>query len=484
MEEKLTSLMQEADQLNSTKIKQSTKQYSWDDTGNRDRFIDQYGDKFLYDAEKKRVYFYDGKVWKLDKAMNLSRYFDYIIEDICKTPIVIPQDASVQEEKSIKKAFDKFLKRCRNHAGKVAGMEEIKSKVATDIDSFDSNMDLLNTPGGVIDLKDFNTSPHKSTNLLSKISNGSLDPHATAPLWENSLGQTFLGDTEMISFVQRAVGYSILGKNNNRSFFVLHGTGDGDGNGSNGKSVFVQTIANVLGDYGTKMSPDSFTARKYDKDGGAPSPDMMRLDKARFIFTSELKQEAKLNESLIKDITGGEDIVARPLYGDEKQFKPTGVVWLTTNYKPVIEGTDGAIWERLKFIPFEAYIPVEQQDHNLVEKLTQEADGIMSWIIEGAKNYISDGLNIPDSINQNNDSYRKELDVVHMFIDDNIVEVDSSLNKKTFIADIKYRYVSWKDKAGVTMNVRDFSKKFKERYKDKNYIYNGKTAYHDMKLIE
>jgi Predicted ATPase len=99
MEEKLTSLMQEADQLQSTEIKQPTKQYSWDDTGNRDRFIDKYGDKFLYDAKKKRVYFYDGKVWKLDKAMSLSRYFDYIIEDISKTPIVIPQDASAQGRK-------------------------------------------------------------------------------------------------------------------------------------------------------------------------------------------------------------------------------------------------------------------------------------------------------------------------------------------------------------------------------------------------
>lgn len=459
--------------------KTKAKFYSYDDTGNRDRFMDMYGDLFLYDSEGKKVYFYDGISWKPDVSMQLANHFEDVINNLKNEPVFIPEDG---DDKEVKKARGKFVKRTRNHAGKVAAMEEIKAKVATDANKFDSKANLLNVKNGTVDLKDFKILPHKATDLLSKVTNASVDVSTDTPMWDKFLNQTFLGDVDMIKFVQRAVGYSILGKNNNRSMFILHGTGEGDGNGSNGKSVFVQTLANVLGDYGTKMSPDSFTAKKFDKSGADASPDMMRLDKARFVYTSELKQESKLNEALIKDITGGEDIVARALYGDIKQFKPTGVVWLTTNYKPVIEGTDGAIWERLKFIPFEAYIPVEEQDHDLVDKLSsQECDGIMNWIIEGAKEYMKQGLNIPDNITNNNEAYRKELDVVQMFIDDNI---EDAPGRHTFISDIKYRYVEWKEKANVTMSVRDFSKKFKEHYKDKNYTYNGKTAYHDLQLME
>jgi len=459
--------------------KQPEKFYSYDDTGNRDRFMDMYGDLFLYDSEGKKVYFYDGISWKPDVSMQLANHFEDVINNLKNEPVFIPEDG---DDKEVKKARGKFVKRTRNHAGKVAAMEEIKAKVATDANKFDSKANLLNVKNGTVDLKDFKMLPHKATDLLSKVTNASVDVSTDTPMWDKFLNQTFCGDIDMIKFVQRAVGYSILGKNNNRSMFILHGTGEGDGNGSNGKSVFVQTLANVLGDYGTKMNPDSFTAKKFDKSGADASPDMMRLDKARFVYTSELKQESKLNEALIKDITGGEDIVARALYGDIKQFKPTGVVWLTTNYKPVIEGTDGAIWERLKFIPFEAYIPVEEQDHDLVDKLSsQECDGIMNWIIEGAKEYTKQGLNIPNNITNNNEAYRKELDVVQMFIDDNI---EDAPGRHTFISDIKYRYVEWKEKANVTMSVRDFSKKFKEHYKDKNYTYNGKTAYHDLKLME
>lgn len=458
---------------------QAPKIYSYDDTGNRDRFMDKYGKLFLYDTTgKTAVYFYNGKVWKPDVTMQLAKYFDDVVDGLKDEPIYFTDN---QEQKAVEKARDKFIKRTRNHAGKVAAMEEIKTKVATDANEFDKDMNLLNTPSGVIDLTKLTVSQHSPKEKLSKITTGSLDTNATAPMWNEFLNQTFLGDIEMIEFVQRAIGYTVLGKNNNRSMFILHGTGDGDGNGSNGKSVFVQTIANVLGDYGTKMSPDSFTARKYDKSGADASPDMLRLDKARFVYTSELKQKTELNESLIKDITGAESFVARPLYGDVKQFKPTGVIWLTTNYKPDIRGTDGAIWERLKFIPFEAYIPVEKQDHNLIEKLsTKERDGIMNWIIEGVHMYLNDGLKVPNTIVENKKAYRKELDVVQMFIDDNI---EDTQGRHVFLSDVRYRYVQWQKNAGIDMKVSDFAKRFSEYFKGKKYK-SGSIAFHDIKLID
>ena len=162
------------------------------------------------------------------------------------------------------------------------------------------------------------------------------------------------------------------------------------------------------------------------KKNSEQSIDLARLKGARLVTTSEIEQGKPLSESLIKQITGGDEITARFLYGEYFNFKPTSKIFLATNHKPKIRGADNGIWRRIKIIPFTVTITPEQRDRNLTEKLTAEKSGILSWFIQGYAIWRKEGLQEPDAIRDANEEYRMDMDSVGTFIND-CFDIDASM---------------------------------------------------------
>jgi len=230
-------------------------------------------------------------------------------------------------------------------------------------------------------------------------------------------------NNELIRYIQTAIGWAVTGDTSEQSMFILYGTG------ANGKSTFLNTVMNMLGDYAIATPTETFMKRNGDQIGN----DIARLRGTRFVTTTEAEQGRRLSEPLIKQITGNDRMTARFLYGEFFNFVPTFKIFMASNHKPVIKGTDYGIWRRIKLIPFTTRIPEEKQDKHLEKKLLQESPGILNWIIEGAVRWCNEGLNTPNIITDATDEYRGEMDVIGNFIKEQcILKPDGQIKAREF----------------------------------------------------
>jgi len=204
------------------------------------------------------------------------------------------------------------------------------------------------------------------------------------------------------------VGYSLTGDTGERALFFLHGAG------ANGKSTFLETIRAMAGDYGLRTPTETLMTKR----SGAIPNDVARLKGARLVTAAESDEGKRLAEALIKDLTGGDTIAARFMRAEWFDFRPQCKIWLATNHKPTVRGTDKAIWDRIKLIPFGVIIPKEEQNRRLIETLKTELAGILAWAVRGCLEWNRDGLGIPDEVKTATGRYRDEMDVLGAFLND------------------------------------------------------------------
>ena len=245
---------------------------------------------------------------------------------------------------------------------------------------------------------------------MTKLVPGEYDPKAACPVWKNFLDTVFAGDADLIRYVQKAVGYSLTGDTSEQCVFFLYGTG------SNGKSTFLSTIRQVFGDYAANVQPETLMV-KPSSSGGANS-DIARLKSARFVTSTEPNEGMRLNEGLIKQLSGEDSVTARKLYSDEFEFLPEFKLWMGANHKPIIRGTDTGIWRRVHMIPFEVSISDEKKDKHLPGKLRGEIAGILNWAVEGYRLYASEGLKMPGAVAKAVAEYRHEMDSISQFLEE------------------------------------------------------------------
>jgi putative DNA primase/helicase len=273
-------------------------------------------------------------------------------------------------------------------------------------DDLDRDPWLFNVQNGTIDLRTGEIREQKQEDFITRIANVEHDQNAQCPVWKQFIMEIMDFNTDLIRFIQTAAGWAITGDTSEQSMFILFGTG------ANGKSTFLNTIMNLLGDYAIATPTETFMR----KTGEQISNDLARLRGTRFVTTTEAEHGRRLSEPLIKQITGNDRITARFLYGEFFNFMPTFKIFMATNHKPVIKGTDHGIWRRIKLIPFLTRIEAEKQDKHLDQKLMQEGPGILNWLIEGAKRWYAEGLNTPPIIIRATDEYRAEMDVIGNFL--------------------------------------------------------------------
>lgn len=249
--------------------------------------------------------------------------------------------------------------------------------------------------------------PHERGQYITKKVPVEWDPDAPAPLWEAFL-ERIQPDVEMRSFLQRWLGLSMTSlKTSHLAFFY--------GGGANGKSVLVDTIARVLSGYAAGLKIESITGS--NKRGGAEAtPDLVPLMGARFVRTSEPDHGVQLQEGLIKQMTGGEPIQVRPMYGAQIDLDPTWKITMSGNHRPEIKGGDDGIWRRILLVQFDVQIPKAERDERLPEKLWAERAGIFRWLVEGLRDYLEVGLMPPESVLNATDEYRQDSDPLAAFL--------------------------------------------------------------------
>lgn len=466
--------------------------FSYDDTGNADRFLAVYPQQFVYDDISKRFLFWNGVRWEYDTSRTTHKALNELVNKLNLEPLHYDESKDVkakqgqsQEEaneefkKTIEKIARSFVHKSRQHNGKVGALEEIKGQVGIDPQILDSDKNLINTPNGILQIKDTSLKviENKPNKYLTKITAGSItNEEVHGSRWERFLNEVFLGDIGTIEFMQRAIGYSLVGNGRERKLFILYGDDTDDTrNGSNGKSLFTQTIADVLGDYSWQSNPLMLIESPKDINSRNATTDISALENRRFVTTTELKAKANLDEAKVKMLTSGEKQNTRELYKEERNFKPSHAIFLTTNYKPRINGTDEAIWSRLVYIPFLAKFTetsTPKIDVSLGSKLQLEKDIIMSWIVAGARDYLENGLNIPNAILLNNENERSSQDVVQMFTDDCLV-ITGEYSDRVKPIEIKQMFIEWKKGTELSLKPDIFYSMFKQHNQSRWLITNG-----------
>lgn len=373
------------------------------DLGNSQRFLAAYSQDLRFVYKWKKWMVWDGKRWQVDTSGEVERRAK-------KTVRMIHEEAAGVSDHKRK---DELIKHARKSesAERLRAMVEIsKSDLAIDPEDLDRNPMLLNVINGTLDLETGELREHRREDYITKLAPVEYNPEAECPNWGEHLTRIFNGNQDLISFFRMAFGYSLTARTDADCLFISWGSG------ANGKTVTHEIFAKILGDYAMRIPSETFLVKPH---GGIPN-DIARLRGARFVFASEMEEGKKLAESLIKDFTGGDTVTARFLYGEFFEFKPTGKIWLATNHKPGIEGTDMGIWRRIRLIPFTVTIPEEERiPRSEFEALMMaEASGILAWAVKGCLKLIENGflLPIPEEVKKATENYRNEMDILGEFL--------------------------------------------------------------------
>lgn len=437
--------------------------YSFDDTGNAQRFVDLFGDKVRYCYTDKRWLWYDGRKWCTDMTGAVKRLADKAVACM-SAELKVYEQTDADEGTDMAKAFEKHMKSSRSNKSKNAMLNEVMHHVPILPSQLDRYKAALNTPGGVIDLKSGAFAPHDPKNYFTKITAVEYSENADCPRWTAFLDDIFGGDKDLIRYVQKAVGYSLTGATSEQCAFFLYGTG------RNGKSTFLDIIRDIFGDYAANIQPETIMVR--NSQGSAINSDIARLKGARLVTSVEPNEGVRINEGLLKQLTGDDTVTARKLYGDEFEFKPEFKLWMATNHKPVIRGTDTGIWRRIHMIPFTCVIPEGKVDRRLKYKLSAELTGIFRWAVEGCLLWQKEGLKMPRAVLEEVREYRREMDVISAFVEDKCT-VGKGLSVQS--SALYAAYLRWADsgneyKMSNTKFGLEIAKRF-EKVKGRKYNY-------------
>lgn len=436
------------------------KYYTYDDTGNAQRFRDANAGLIHYNHVDGCWIYWDGVRWASDENGEIKRRADKMLADMAK-------DLKEMQDDPAYNAYKKHLSRSRSHRGKEGFIAEARHLEGVPVlpSEMDRAGNAFNVRNCLISLKTGRTAEHDKKYMISKLAPVTYDENAKCPRWDRFIEEVTCGDKSLQLYLQRMIGYCMTAYTKEQCMFFLYG------NGSNGKSVFVDTIAYMLGEYAASCQPETVMMR--DRNNTARG-DLARLKGARMVVTSEPNDGCRLDEGIVKQMTGGTEnkLTARFLYGREFEFSPEFKIVMSTNYKPVIKGTDNGIWRRVRLIPFTAEFTKENRDPQLTEKLRRELPGILNWAIAGAVGWCKEGLPPCAIIDEAGQEYRSEMDRVQQFLDDCTTRSESSSTQASTL----YKcYKAWCSEQGDRFPVGStkFFMELKRRFKSrKTEAYN------------
>ena len=376
--------------------------------GNARRLVREHGEQIRHDHTAGRWLAWDGTRWADDGTGEVVRRAKLV--------------AQAMLDEAARQRNDRDRQELAKHALKSMTARGLRNMVAlaateTGIPVHPSDLDadpmVLNAANGLINLRTGQLGPHDASKLCSRLAPVWFDPDAQAPTFARFLERITGGDADLERYLQRLAGYSLTGLTDEQILPVLHGAG------ANGKSTLVELLRELLGDYATSMPPDLLVQRR----GGDQQPHgLVRLRGARLVSASETDDGARLSVALVKQLTGGDTITARRLYGEFFDFRPVAKIWLSTNHRPRITDTTESIWRRVRLIPFGITIPPDQRDPQLPTKLRRELPGVLNWAIAGCLAWQQHGLGTASAVTDATDDYRAESDPLGLFIAERCIE--------------------------------------------------------------
>jgi len=377
------------------------------DEANGQRYKKLHLGKSYYTRQRGWVHYEDGRFVHDDPKQHKARELGRAVVQ----GIYAEADRFEKSCPGLHHRLTRFAAKCQDTGplNNMIQMAALQEGMRAEISEFDRHKEYLNCANGVIDLRTMTLLPHDPALKLTKQCPVEFDLHAEAPEWARFMRHFTSGDLKLEQFLQEAIGYTFTGYTKEQKVFITKG------GGGNGKSIFLDTLQLIGGDYAQNVRAKMFMAKTHESQLDSAS----QLDGARFVNVSELNAGDVLDEAFLKDVSGGTDRVnARYLFNEPYHFKPECTLWFRGQYRPQISGTDEGIWRRILLIPLIADLGAIYKERTLEEKLAKELPGILLWIVVGANRWLTNGqkLNIPECVEKATKSYRADMDMIAAFM--------------------------------------------------------------------
>jgi putative DNA primase/helicase len=307
-------------------------------------------------------------------------------------------------------------------------------RLAATIDQWDREPLLLNTPDGVVDLRDGRIRPHRPEDYMTKIT--AVGPRGEYPKWKAFLSRITNGDAALIAYLQRIAGYCLTGDTGEQAMFFAYGVG------ANGKGVFLQTLGRVLGDYCKTAAIETFTESKTDRH----PTELARLHSARLVTATETESGRNWAESRIKMLTGGDTVAAHFMRQDDFEYVPIFKLFFSGNHKPGLRSVGEAMQRRVNMIPFAVIIPLGERNPHFGDRLRDEWAGILQWMVDGCLDWQERGLAPPEAVTKATEAYFVAQNSFSFWVEE-CCERDPNAWTKT--TDLFASWKAWAEKAGV-----------------------------------
>ena len=449
--------------------------FEWSEIGMAELFGIVYANEARYCPEYKSWYVYDGAAWRRDEGSVL------VSQKMKEFTRIMTLYCGEIEDDDKRKAYMTFISKMGDRRLRDRILKDAEGELTISATEFDSNPYLINCTNGTYDLRDRTFREHDWRDFLTMQTNfkGTVERSVKCERWIKFIDEVTEGDKDKADFLQRALGYSLLGMSNEECMFILHGKTT-----RNGKSTLLNTIEYMLGDY-AKVAPVGMICRgDRQKDAEAASPTLAGLKGKRFVTMAESNEYGKLDEEKIKQLTGGEEISARALYQHAITYKPQFTLWLSCNDLPSV--TDQSLFasKRIKVIEFNRHFTSEEQDTHLKDELCEPdaMKGIFMWLVRGYIRYTERGLVMSDSLRRVVNQYEKDNDTVFQFLEARC-EKDSESRIKA--KDLYQQFRVWARSEGMKgMSAHKFYSELDRHSEwfDHKALYNGYMSYTGIKL--
>lgn len=432
------------------------------DLGNARRLVNHFGAQLRYVGSWQKWLAWDGTRWRLDDTGAVDRFAQETVRRIFDEARDEKDDA-----RSNNLAKWAIASQSRGKLDAMIAIAASQPEVVITHEQLNTHPHLLNCKNGTVNLRTGELLPHNPAHLITQSTGVEYPSDALAPeLWLDVLDTIFAGDAPMVAFLQRLFGLALLGEVVEHILPLFHG------DGANGKTLVVEAVSGTMGDYAIKAPRDFCIASKHEQH----PTQIADLYGKRLVVVTETGDGQRLDEALVKELTGGDTLRARRMREDFWEFKPSHLALMVTNHRPAVRGVDNGIWRRLKLVPFNVVIPEAEQDPELPRKLRAEYPLILRWMVQGYLDYQRGGLLPPEAVQIATTEYRGSMDSFMQFIDERCT-LNASYNVKS--SALLHNYRAWCDEQGISaISGQLFGKRMRslpgvDRYRSNGIVYMG-----------
>lgn len=432
------------------------------DTGNAECFALKFGQNYRFNGTNNQWLKWNGVIWEIDNASNIDTDILKTVRHrraLITTRSVISNEDLKAKNKSVAFFLGSENVRSRKNVKQAAQWEQ---KLITTIGDYDADNFLASALNGTLNLQDGSFREADRSDYITTQFGTNFDVEAVCPRWNSFLEEIFNKDKDLIRFMQKIIGYSLTGSTVEQKMFIFFGFG------KNGKTVFINTINALLGGYAGSASFKTFDADKQSEQ----TNDLAMLKGKRFVSMIESAADRKLNEPLIKQVTGDDKVTCRFLHKEYFEYFPQFKLFLATNHKPVITQSDFGIWRRILLIPFTQNFE-DKEESGLKEKLLSELPGILNWALEGLKLWRTEGLkNVPEAVANTTRIYKDDSDTVGQWLNFRIERFSGEYSPTLKSSAAYTDYKNWVTENGF---FAVGSRTFKSSLEEKGCVYVRKS---------